>query len=85
MDEMLLILLTVFACYLITAPIIDKIIKDNKSLEFKNMVSEKSNKILRKENLILKQKLRKLERRMQYDKCNANSDNMCNDSSAMHN
>ena len=84
--DILLIILTVLAYSVLVLPVLKSMTNDIKSLKFKNTISESSNQILRKENLNLKQKVRRLERRIQYaNECNDNRNNLHNDSGAMHN
>lgn len=84
--DILLIILTILAYSVLVSPVLKSMTADIKSLKLKNTISECSNQILRKENLNLKQKVRRLERRIQYaNECNDNSNNMYNNSSAIHN
>ena len=84
--EILLIILTILAYSVLVSPVLKSMTADIKSLKLKNTISECSNQILRKENLNLKQRVRRLERRMQYaNECNDNSNNMYNNRSTIHN
>lgn len=84
--KIILIILTIIAYTAFIMPGYFEMQENIKGLELKNTISECSNQILRKENLNLKQKVRRLERRIQYaNECNDNSNNMYNNSSAIHN
>lgn len=84
--DILLIILTILIYSVLVMPLVKSMAKDIASLKFKNTISESSNQVLRKENLNLKQKVRRLERRMQYaNECNDNSYNLRNDSGNIHN
>ena len=84
--EILLIILTILAYSVLVSPVLTSMTADIESLKLKNTISECSNQILRKENLDLKQRVRRLERRIQYaNECNDNSNNMYNNSSTIHN
>ena len=84
--EILLIILTILAYSVLVSPVLKSMTADIKSLKLKNTISECNNQILRKENLNLKQKVRRLERRMQYaNECNDNNNNLHNNNSFRNN
>lgn len=69
----ILIILTVIAYTVFIMPGYFEMQETIKGLEYKNTISESSNHILRKENLILKQKIKRLERKIQLaNECNDN-------------
>lgn len=69
----ILIILTIIAYTIFIMPGYFEMQETIKGLEYKNTISESSNHILRKENLILKQKIKRLERKIQFaNECNDN-------------
>lgn len=69
----ILIILTIIAYTVFIMPGYFEMQETIKGLEYKNTISESSNHILRKENLILKQKIKRLERKIQLaNECNDN-------------
>ena len=59
--KIILIILTIIAYTVFIMPAYFEMQENIKGLEYKNIISESSNHILRKENEILKRKINKLE------------------------